>query len=70
MEEEMEKTRENLHRLIEDFIEVKILNRASLSEDDLNFLLDEAYNYSDSVEDYWPDHKITVTFEPELKDEI
>jgi len=70
MEEEMEKTRENLRRLIEDFIDVKILNRASLSEDDLNFLLDEAYNYADSVGDYWPDHQITVTFEPELKDEI
>jgi len=72
----MKKTSENLYKLIEDFISTKVIGKMLIadggyfSEDDVNLLFDEAFNYADNVGDYWPDHQITVTFEPELKDEI
>ena len=60
----MEKTSENLLKLMEDFFKVKI--EGKMVDEDVYWLYDEAHNYADSVADYWPDHKITV----ELKEEI
>ena len=58
----MDKTNHNLLRLLEDFIDLKLDGK--LNHRDIQFLFDQAYNYAESLPDYWPDHTVNVTFTP------
>jgi hypothetical protein len=58
----MTKQSRNVRRLLQDFINIKLEGR--LNHRELSFVLDEAWNYADSVDDYWPDDDVLVSFTP------
>ena len=66
--DEMTTNSQNLLALLNDFLDIKLEHL--MDEKTLSLIYGEAIAYADSVDDYWPDHKVTVTFDPQLKDEI
>ena len=56
----------NVWALLDDFLDIKIQHL--VDKDTLSLIQNQAIAYADSVDDYWPDHKLTVTFNPQLKD--
>ena len=49
-------------RLLEDFIYIKLDGR--LNHRELSFVFHQAYVYADSVEYFWPDDDVSVSFNP------
>ena len=58
----MNRKNRDVLRLLEDFIDIKL--EGKLNHRELSFVLDQAYVYADSVEDYWPDDDVSVSFNP------
>ena len=56
----------NVWALLEDFLDIKLEHL--LDKDTMSLIQNQAIAYADSVNDYWPDHELTVTFNPQLKD--
>jgi hypothetical protein len=56
----------NVWALLEDFLDIKLEHL--LDKDTMSLIQNQAIAYADSVDDYWPDHKVVVTFNPQLKD--
>jgi len=56
----------NVWALLDDFLDIKLQHL--VDKDTLSLIQNQAIAYADSVDDYWPDHKLTVTFNPQLKD--
>lgn len=51
----------NLFRILEDFILLKLDGK--LKARDIEMIYDQAQNYADSIDDYWPDHLIHIHME-------
>jgi|DEB0MinimDraft_10_1074344.scaffolds.fasta_scaffold182087_2 hypothetical protein len=66
--DELTTNSQNLLALLNDFLDIKIEHL--IDEKTLSLMYEQALAYADSVDDYWPDHKVTVIFDPQLKDEI